>query len=131
MSKGIILSGKHGVGPALIQCYMCGNDTGALALLSRHIDKLEDKYGNPPKYIINGSLCNDCKKMEKDYIKLLVVPHGSPKSSNFSEILGMLVKTGWIPKDKLEKTFPKLSKEEIEHILETGLVIVEDNKNGS
>ena len=55
MSKGIILSPKHGVNPSIIICPICKKDT-SLVLFGR----LKGDTKAPKQ--IEGELCDECKK---------------------------------------------------------------------
>lgn len=55
---GILLSEEHGLNPSLIKCWLCGEDTGEIALLG----KLPNDEKAPPYIVQKGHLCDRCKK---------------------------------------------------------------------
>lgn len=57
MSNSIRLSPKHGVNPALVACFICGEDTNEIALLGR----LRGEDREAPRRISLGSACDRCK----------------------------------------------------------------------
>lgn len=71
--KGIRLSEKHGVNPMLVQCGICGGDTGEIALLGR----LPDDAEAPRKGSIPGAVCPTCKGYMEQGVILVVVRDGS------------------------------------------------------
>lgn len=73
MSKDIRLSEKHGVNPMLVQCFICGNDTGEIALLGR----LQDDAEAPRKGVLRGATCDTCKGWMRQGVILIVVKDGS------------------------------------------------------
>lgn len=57
-NKKIQLSPKHGLNPALVKCFICGEDTNEIALMG----KIDKEDSEAPKYVNIGSLCNKCKE---------------------------------------------------------------------
>jgi hypothetical protein len=69
MSKGIKLSEKHGVNPAITVCFFCGKETG-IAMLG----KLKGDVKAPKRIVANYIPCEDCKKrMEQGRVVIEVV----------------------------------------------------------
>lgn len=65
MSKGLTLSPKHGLNPCLLQCNICGDDTGEIALLG----KLKEDAEAPRRACISLEPCKKCK----EYMQLGVI----------------------------------------------------------
>ena len=65
----IYLDKEHGVAPMLCVCNICGEDTGAIALLGNKINRLKDGGGNRYKYKgsttekIAEGICDRCQKL--------------------------------------------------------------------
>jgi|3_EtaG_2_1085321.scaffolds.fasta_scaffold183524_2 hypothetical protein len=68
----IYLDKEHGVAPMLCVCNICGEDTGAIALLGRNINRLKDGEGNQYRYKgsstekIAEGICDRCQKLLDD-----------------------------------------------------------------
>lgn len=60
MNDSIRLSEKYGANPSLLRCFVCGKESG-IAMLGRLPNDEE-----APKSIIDGDMCDDCKKKIKD-----------------------------------------------------------------
>lgn len=56
--NSITLSPKHGVNPTLCTCFVCGNETGEIAMLG----KLKNDEEAPMKSCI-GTLCKECQNI--------------------------------------------------------------------
>lgn len=66
MSDSIRLSEKHGVNPSILRCFICGEDIG-IAIMGRLPGDKE-----APMNIINGEMCDKCKKkIEDGYVAIV------------------------------------------------------------
>lgn len=55
----ITVSEKHGLNPSLVKCFICGEDTGEIALLGKLPNDEE-----APRYITNANcFCDRCRKL--------------------------------------------------------------------
>lgn len=76
MSGGkITISPKYGANPSIVKCFVCGQDTGEVALLGRLGNKRKNEDLEAPKYIHEG-LCKECTEKLKHYTACIVVRDG-------------------------------------------------------
>ncbi len=69
MSKGILLSKKHGVNPALGLCAWCGKENGEVILLG----KLKNDKEAPRHAVVHDEPCDKCKEVQGRGITLIEV----------------------------------------------------------
>lgn len=68
----ISLSPKHGVNPMMVSCFICGQDTGELALLGR----LKGDAQAPHRASLDRAPCEKCKEHMAKGIILISVRDG-------------------------------------------------------
>lgn len=83
MNDSIRLSKKHGVNPSLLRCFVCGKEFG-IAMLGELPNDEE-----APKAIIDGEMCDNCKKKIKDgYVAMVEASniHPDTKTINMKDV---------------------------------------------
>lgn len=69
----ITVSKKHGVNPSVLACYICGEDSGGLAMLGR----LPGDAEAPRRMTLRDERCPSCTEKLKTKVALIRVKHGS------------------------------------------------------
>ena len=105
MSKGIILSKKHGVNASILYCPVCGKDYG-IALLG----KLKNDAEAPKR--VYGDLCEDCAKFAKEYVFVLEAKELKPlvTTGRYLRVKKEAVNTESTINFTIEEEFEKLLK---------------------
>lgn len=83
MSKGIILSPKHGVNPCIPVCFFCGEEKNELAFLGKLPARDGDSDPEAPKHLVlDYEPCDKCKeKFSKGVLIIEVVPYAEDRPS--------------------------------------------------
>lgn len=89
MSRGIILSPKHGVNPVIPICFFCGGKKNEIALLG----KLKGDVEAPKNAILDYEPCDKCKEMMSQGVTLIEVEM-TPYSENQPPISGNAYPSG-------------------------------------
>jgi hypothetical protein len=69
---GIRLSEKHGLNPTLVRCFVCGEDTGELALMGR----LPGDAEAPRRMALNKRPCEKCRGLMAQGVVLISTRNG-------------------------------------------------------
>ena len=114
MSKGIILSKKHGVNASVLCCPVCGKDYG-IVLLGR----LKNDAEAPRR--VYGDLCEDCAKFAKEHVFVLEAKELKPliKTGRYLIVKKEEVDTDSTINFMIEEEFEKLLKRYEDAVSET------------
>lgn len=80
--NGIRLSKNYGMNPSIVKCFICREDTDALAILGALPGDMQ-----APKYIINGDICDKCKSRINDgYVAVVEIENNNVDEINIKDV---------------------------------------------
>ena len=114
-SSEIRLSEKHGLNPSMLVCFVCGNDTGEIALMGR----LKGDIEAPRRSVLPGSEpCAECREHMKAGIILISVKDGSDQKNPYRT-------GGWVVIK--EEAAKNIFKDNAESLMKVRMAFVEDS----
>jgi len=118
MSKGILLSEKHGVNPSVEQCFFCMKEFG-LILFGRMNGDAE-----APRIVCRGDSCDECRGLMKKGVIFISVDEARSTDLNNPYRTG-----GWcvIKDDAVRRMISVASKGLLEDILKKRVAFVPDD----